>query len=160
MITFTELIDLLAKNRLYISDSGVIAKYGKSKTEGNLSFGQQMFSKFASFFTRNLSSIVWFGIYLVVSVLILLGMVLSSEREGWQRFAYGVTGPLLSFNCVLILLVSLKGFAYSLRGNVFIVRVSCRVQMMMLIVNDSHSRHYHSTVWYPSIYCSSVLCCS
>ena len=129
MITFTELIDLLAKNKLYISDSGVIAKYGKSKTEGNLSFGQQMFNKFASFFTRNISSIVWFGIYLVVSVMILLGAVLSSGREGWQSFAYDGTGSLLSFNCVLILLMSLKGFAYSLRGNVFIVRVSCSVQI-------------------------------
>ena len=130
VVRFAELIDLLAKHRLYISDSGIIAKYGKSKAEGNLNLNEKIFSEIGSFFSTNVSSISWIGLYLLISIAMILGGILVSEKDGWQRFAYG-TGPLLSFNCILVLLTSLKGIIYVSKGNSFLVKVSV-CQLLLL----------------------------
>lgn len=121
---------MLAKHRLYISDSGVIAKYGKSRAEGNLSTIQQMYGKIASFCVKNLATIFWSCLYMILSFVLLLAGFLThyKDEEGWGLVANGF-GPLLSFNCVLVLLLmSLKGITNSLKGSIFAVQVRWLLQ--------------------------------
>lgn len=127
VIKFVDLIDLLAKHRLYISDSGLIAKYGKSQaTQSNLTWKQSAWSKIASFFSTFGAAMFWFAMYFVLNVVLVLAGVLANDREGVAKWAYGL-GPVLSLNCVLLLLPTLTGFKHILNGNSLFKRVSVSI---------------------------------
>ena len=52
-----------------------------------------------------------------------LGGMLSTDSEGWSQWAFG-TGPILSFNCVFLLLPVMKGLINMMKGNIFLAKVS------------------------------------
>lgn len=123
-ISFVSLVQLLDKHQLYISESGLIARYGKTKrSQGrSLSRGQKFTERIKMFFTNNVSSLAWFGVYVLLNVFLAIVGVLTAGREGWERFAYG-TGPVLSMNCVLVLLPSLKSLIHAMRGSYWMNKV-------------------------------------
>lgn len=123
MLKFVDLIDLLAKHRLYISDSGLIAKYGKTKgTEVTLNSKRGTGAKIVEFFTSRLTSLSWFGLFLILNIVLFVAGVFSNERSGWNQWAYG-TGPALSMNCVLVLLPTLHSFVHLMRANSWLNKV-------------------------------------
>jgi len=120
-ITFVSLIQLLSKNQLYISESGLIARYGKTKgvevhNVRNLSFSD----KFQDFLSRQAIFLVWLLVYLGLNLLIFAAGVGAysqdrSIRDTWRMWAYG-TGPVLSMNTVLVLLPTLMGLVNAMKG--------------------------------------------
>lgn len=125
IIKFVDLIGLLVKHGLYISDSGFIAKYGKSKTsEKNNTAPEKCGSSVANFFLSQSVTICWGLVYVIVNILLVIMGVLSTPKTAWSKWAYG-TGPVLSFNCVLILLPMLKSLIHNMRGSLFFNKVCC-----------------------------------
>lgn len=124
IIKFVDLIELLAKHRLYISDSGFIAKYGKTKSSErkNIKATKTCGSRAASFLSSHVTSIGWGVTYLFINVLLLLIGVLSTPNNGWGQWAYG-TGPALSFNLVLALVPMMKSLIHNMRGSPWLNKV-------------------------------------
>ena len=124
-IPFVNLIELLAKHRLYISESGLIASYGNTKgsERRNLSFRQKLSNKLQQFFFTEFSSLAWVLVYLLLNGLLLLIGVLATDRQGWKRWAYG-SGPVLSLNCVLVVLPTLSSLLHGMRNSAWMNKVS------------------------------------
>ena len=119
-MTFVSLIQLLSKNQLYISESGLIARYGKTKGAEvhtrNLSFSD----KLQDFLSSQAIFLVWLLVYLGLNLVVFAAGVGAysqnrSIRDTWKMWAYG-TGPVLSMNTVLILLPTLMGLINAMRG--------------------------------------------
>lgn len=123
VIKFVDLIDLLVKHRLYISDSGFIAKYGKSKTSArNITAPKKCGSSLANFISSRAVAISWGLVYLIASILLMLIGVISTPNNGWGQWAYG-TGPVLSFNCVLVIIPMMRSLIHNMRGSTFLNKV-------------------------------------
>ena len=136
------MIALLAKHRLYISDSGLIAKYGQTKgVEGNLNAMQRISSKISCFLTTHTSSVVWLSLYVILNIILLLAGVLSTSKQGWSKWSYG-TGPVLSMNSVIILLPMMRGLINIMRGSIFLnkVKLYCSPIIFYLYL---YIRFYH-----------------
>lgn len=122
-LPFMNLIKLLSKHRLYISESGLIARYGKTKgAQGSANRWQNGSDRLKQFVSINLSSVAWFLVYLLLNLVLLMIGVLATDREGWGRWAYG-TGPALSMNCVLVLLPTLSSVICAMRNSVWMNKV-------------------------------------
>ncbi len=132
-ISFVSLIQLLSKNRLYISESGLIARYGKTKgsvgrergvrggsRDSGVNCGkaklETIMDKLRQFYHTQRSSIFWFMGYLLLNIFLLVVGVLVTDRGGWARWAYGM-GPVLSMNCVLVLLPTLTSVFDAMRAS-------------------------------------------
>lgn len=126
VIKFVDLIDLLAKNRLYISDSGLIAKYGKTKATDVSRPSQKCCSRLSFFLLSNLSTLAWVSVYFLLSVVLVLVGVFTTEKGGWGKWAYG-TGPVLSFNCVVVVLPLLRSLIHAMKGSSWLNKVSMRL---------------------------------
>lgn len=123
VIKFVDLIDLLAKHQLYISDSGLIAKYGKAKaSESNLRPRERCCNKVFTFLFTHIITLSWILAYISLNIILLIIGVLTEERKGWSKFSYG-TGPVLSMNCVLILLPMMYSLIHIFRGSSFLTKV-------------------------------------
>ena len=139
MIKFVDLIDLLSKHRLYISDSGLIAKYGKTKGAGSaMSVKEKVCMKVSEVVSNHLPTIVWTSAYVMLNLVLLLVGMLTTDKTGWGRFAYG-TGPALSMNCVLVLLPMLHSMIHAMRGNLWLNKVPLYTEHMH--AHTSHELH-------------------
>ena len=127
-IPFVNLIQLLSQHQLYISESGLIARYGKTKGAqgGNLTRMQRHAKRTKEFFSKNMAALLCFSVYVLLNVFLAVVGVLATSHEGWQRFAYG-TGPVLSMNCILILFPSLTSFIYAMRNSYWLNKVCINV---------------------------------
>ena len=125
VIKFADLIDLLAKHRLFISDSGLIAKYGKTKATAdvNMKPRQRCCNKFTDFFLSNLSTLGWMSIYFILSVILVIAGVFTNDKKDWGMWSYG-TGPVLSFNCVLVVLPMLRSFIHAMKNSSWLNKVN------------------------------------
>ena len=120
------LIQLLSKHRLYISESGLIARYGKTKgAQGNLSGWKRLVDRVKQGVMVHWTSLVWFLAYLLLNILLLMVGVLATNRDGWEKWAYG-TGPVLSMNCVLVLLPTLSSVVHCMRNSTWMNKVCWR----------------------------------
>lgn len=124
-ISFVGLIQLLSKHQLYISESGLIARYGKTKSasESNptQNRSQQASIKIQQFFYRNMNCLMWVLLYFALNlVLFAIGVGVYSRRDDlentWRLWAFG-TGPVLSMNCVLILLPTLSSLIHAMNNS-------------------------------------------
>lgn len=127
MISFVNLIQLLSEHQLYISESGLIARYGKTKgiQGGNLSRSQRITHKIKDFFINNISCVIWFALYFVLNVIMLaigVGAADLAGRRGWNLVAFGA-GPVLSMNCVLVLLPTLSSLIHAMRSSTIMNKV-------------------------------------
>ena len=117
------LIQLLSKFRLYISESGLIARYGKTKgAESRLTMAQSFTDRVKHTFKYNLSFMVWILVYLLLNVVLFVGGFFSTNRQGWQRWAYGC-GPVLSLNLVLVVLPVLTSLINAMRNSKWMNKV-------------------------------------
>ena len=118
VISYVNLIQLLSKHRLYISESGLIARYGKTKgTEGDrLNPQQRLPHHILQFCFTNVPSLAWFTIYVILNLLLLLIGILVTDKQGWKQWAYG-SGPVLSMNCVLVLLPTLSSLLQNMKNS-------------------------------------------
>ena len=147
MISFVNLIQLLSEHQLYISESGLIARYGKTKgvQGGNLSHSQRATLKIKDFFTNNASCAIWFALYFVLNVLMLaigVGAADLAGRRGWNLVAFGA-GPVLSMNCVLVLLPTLSSLIHAMRNSTMMNKVCCDIGVELLLAckQDFMSMH-------------------
>ena len=127
VISFVNLIQLLSEHQLYISESGLIARYGKTKgvQGGNLSRSQRATLKIKDFFTNNAPCAIWFALYFVLNVIMLaigVGAADLAGRRGWNLVAFGA-GPVLSMNCVLVLLPTLSSLIHAMRNSTMMNKV-------------------------------------
>ena len=129
IIKFVDLIELLVKHRLYISDSGFIAKYGKTKSSErkNIKATKRCSGQAANFLSSHITSIGWGVTYLFVNILLMLIGVLSTSNNGWGQWAYG-TGPALSFNLVLVIVPMMKSLVQNMRGSPWLNKVRERIR--------------------------------
>lgn len=128
-VTFVGLIQLLSKHQLYISESGHIARYGKTKgsetsrRRGNVS----VLERVRQFLYNNINLLIWFLLYLALNLILFASGVgaYSSKNmnQSWTFWAYG-TGPVLSMNSVLILLPTLVSLIHAMRGSRWMNAVS------------------------------------
>ena len=89
MLKFVDLIDLLAKHRLYISDSGLIAKYGKTKgTEVTLNSRRGTGAKIVEFSASRLVPLSWLGLYLILNIIMFVAGVFSNESSEQSRAGF------------------------------------------------------------------------
>ena len=118
------LIKLLSKHQLYISESGNIARYGKTKGAqgGDVTGTERAASRMKEFFIQSSSSLLWLLIYLLLNLVLFALGVASSEGSGMRRVAYGA-GPVLSCNCVIVLLPTLSSVVTAMRGSVWMSKV-------------------------------------
>ena len=69
---------------------------------------------------------VWLLLYVALNLLLFaigVGVYSRDEgKEGWRLWAFG-TGPVLSMNCVLILLPTLASLVHAMRGSVWMNKV-------------------------------------
>lgn len=119
-ITFVSLIQLLSKHQLYISESGLIARYGKTKGSDTQTRNLTFSDKLQNFLSEHATFTLWFLVYLALNLVIFAAGVGSYStnvkyRDTWRMWAYG-TGPVLSMNTVLVLLPTLFGMIHSMRG--------------------------------------------
>lgn len=130
------LIQLLSKHQLYISESGLIARYGKTKASSESSSAQnrrtQLPSKMKEFLYKNMNSLVWLLLYVALNlVLFAIGVGVYSRREdlsgSWRLWAFG-TGPVLSMNCVLILLPTLSSLLHAMSNSCWMSSVSWKCE--------------------------------
>lgn len=130
-ISFIGLIQLLSKHQLYISESGLIARYGKTKSSSEGATQSQRRSPLATrlreFLYRNMYAILWIMLYVALNLFIFaVGVGAYSRKEGlggtWRLWAFG-TGPVLSMNCVLILLPTLSSLIHAMRNSCWINKV-------------------------------------
>ena len=134
VITFTNLIKLLSKHRLYISESGLIARYWKTKETEQRSMSnrrERLVDATKHFIYTQLSSISWFLVYLALNILLMLIGVLATDNEGWKQWAYG-TGPVLSMNCILVLLPTLGSLIQAMRNSKLMNSV-CQIQLPLAV---------------------------
>lgn len=128
VISFVNLVQLLSEHQLYISESGLIARYGKSKgvQGGNLSRSQRAAIKIKDFFVKSASCIVWVLLYVLLNAVVFsigIGAAARGGSGGWNLLAFGA-GPVLSMNCVLVLLPTLNSLIHAMRNSSFMNRVS------------------------------------
>lgn len=128
VVSFINLVQLLSEHQLYVSESGLIARYGKSKgvQGGNLSRSQRIAQRMKDFFVNNASCIVWFLLYILLNVVMFgigIGAAVCAGRSGWNLLAFGA-GPVLSMNCVLVLLPTLSSLIHAMRNSSMMNRVS------------------------------------
>ena len=134
VVSFVNLVQLLSEHQLYISESGLIARYGKSKgvQGGNLSQSQRSALKLKDFFINNASCVIWVLLYLLLNVVMFgigIGAAVCAGRSGWNLLAFGA-GPVLSMNCVLVLLPTLSSLIHAMRNSSMMNRVSvCDVRI-------------------------------
>ncbi len=124
VISFVNLIKLLSKHQLYISESGNIARYGKTKGTqgGDLTRGERVVRGATELFLGSASTLVWLAVYLLLNAFVFgVGIALSSG-DGVRRIAYGV-GPVLSMSTVLVLLPTLLSVITALRGSEWMNKV-------------------------------------
>ena len=133
VVTFMNLLPLLYQHRLYISESGLIVRYGKTKrNQGGTTCHQRTVSRIKNFFHLNASLLLWFAVYLVANAALVTGGVLSNEKLGWGRWAYG-TGPVLSMSCVLVLLPTMTS----------LIQAMSSAQWMTKLLPLHRSVHFH-----------------
>ena len=121
VVSFVNLVQLLSEHQLYISESGLIARYGKTKgvQGGNLTRSQRAAQSIKDFFINKFSSMIWFLLYFLLNVVMLsigIGAAYSTGRKGWNLLAFGA-GPVLSMNCVLVLLPVLSSLIHAMRNS-------------------------------------------
>ncbi len=125
------LIQLISKHQLYISESGLIARYGKTKSAAESSTTQNRGRHFRQdtkeFVYGSMNSLVWILLYVALNLLLFaIGVGVYSRREelkdSWRLWAFG-TGPVLSMNCVLILLPTLSSLVHAMRGSIWMAKV-------------------------------------
>ena len=131
-ITFIGLIQLLSKHQLYISESGLIARYGKTKssTDGPTTQNQRrspLASRLQEFLHRNMYTFIWIMLYIALNLLLFaVGVGVYSRRDDldgtWSLWAFG-TGPVLSMNCVFILLPTLSSLVHAMRNSCWMNKV-------------------------------------
>ena len=128
-ITFLSLIQLLSKHHLYISESGHIARYGKTKGTISTSRNRRspLLDRVQNFMFSNISALVWFMLYLALNLVLFVAGVghYSSVKDvgSWTMWAYS-TGPVLSMNTVLLLLPTLSSLIHAMRGSHWMNMVS------------------------------------
>jgi len=124
VVSFVSLIQLLSKHRLYISESGLIARYGKTKgAEGSrLNPRQLLLDHVQQFMLTHIPSLAWFTAYILLNLLLFVVGLTVTEREGWNRWAYGC-GPVLSMNCVLVLLPTLSSVILNMKNSPLMAKV-------------------------------------
>lgn len=127
MISFVNLIQLLSEHQLYISESGLIARYGKTKgvQGGNLNRSQRVAVGIKNFFNRNFSCMIWALLYIALNVIMFgigVGAAAGTDRSGWKLLAFGA-GPVLSMNCVLVLLPTLSSLIHAMRSSTVMNKV-------------------------------------
>ena len=124
VVSFVNLIQLLSKHRLYISESGLIARYGKTKgAEGSrLNPRQLLLDHVQQFVLTHIPSLAWFTAYILLNLLLFVVGLTMTEREGWKRWAYGC-GPVLSMNCVLVLLPTLSSVILNMKNSPLMAKV-------------------------------------
>eukprot|EP00731_Ephydatia_muelleri_P027882 Em0019g755a len=133
VVTFMNLLPLLYQHRLYISESGLIVRYGKTKSNrGGTTRHQRTLSQVKNFFHLNASFLLWFGVYLAANAALVMGGMLSNGRSGWERWAYG-TGPVLSMSCVLVLLPTMSS----------LIQAMSSAQWMAKLLPLHRSVHFH-----------------
>lgn len=130
-ISFVGLIQLISKHQLYISESGLIARYGKTKSAAESSTTQNRGRHFRQdtkeFVYGSMNSLVWILLYVALNLLLFaIGVGVYSRREelkdSWRLWAFG-TGPVLSMNCVLILLPTLSSLVHAMRGSIWMAKL-------------------------------------
>lgn len=135
-ISFIGLIQLLSKHQLYISESGLIARYGKTKSSSDGGPTPQhhhqrhsvpLGARLQEFLHRNMYTLIWIMLYVALNLLLFaVGVGVYSRREdfegSWRLWAFG-TGPVLSMNCVLILLPTLSSFIHAMRNSCWMNKV-------------------------------------
>ena len=131
MVSFVNLIRLLSKHQLYISESGLIARYGKTKgqeTTRNQNRLQLIQENIEQFFYGNAFSLLWILLYICLNLLIFsIGVAVyhnDKYESTWALFAFGC-GPVLSMNCVLILLPTLSSLIHAMRNSIWMTKVGC-----------------------------------
>ena len=127
MISFVNLVQLLSEHQLYISESGLIARYGKTKgvQGGNLSGSQRAAQKVTNFFFKNSSCMIWVVLYFVLNMIMLtigIGAADRAGKRGWNLVAFGA-GPALSMNSVLVLLPTLSSLIHAMRSSTMMNKV-------------------------------------
>lgn len=120
-ISFVGLIQLLSKHQLYISESGLIARYGKTKGSSNSSRHISVADKLQQFLYNNTTLFIWFLLYLALNLILFtagVGVYSSNKaiKNTWTMWAYG-TGPVLSMNIVLVLLPTLMSLIHAMRSS-------------------------------------------
>jgi hypothetical protein len=123
------LIQLLSKHKLYISESGLIARYGKTKerTTSTQTRWQQFVAGTKEFFHKNFKNLVWLLLYMVLNLAVFsIGVGVYSRRDSltntWRLWALG-TGLTLSMNCVLILLPVLSSLIHAMSNSQWLSKV-------------------------------------
>ena len=131
-IPFAALVELLPKYNLVLNESGIIARGNQgSVAPGNLSRGPRR--EPFSLCQRTLSSVrhclrsywpraLWTAVYLMLNVGLFVVGVTTTKKSGWRRWGYGM-GPVLSMNCVLVLLPTLKSLVHNMRSSSWMSRV-------------------------------------
>lgn len=123
-MTFVGLIQLLSQHQLYISESGLIARYGKTKAAENSSsqnqrHRQSRMNTVQHFLHRHMYSLIWLLLYVVLNLVLFAAGVGAHSRTdvtGLRLWARG-TGPVLSMNCVLLLLPTLSSLVHAMRNS-------------------------------------------
>lgn len=130
-ISFVGLIQLLSKHQLYISESGLIARYGKTKSStanSDSSYSrnnwQQKATNLKQFLYNSVQNVVWLLLYVALNLLLFaIGVgAYSRNKESWRLWAFG-TGPVLSMNCILILLPTLVSFIHAMKNSCWMNKV-------------------------------------
>ncbi len=133
---FVSLIKLLSKHQLYISESGNIARYGKTKGTqgGDSSRRERVSSSIKEFFVNSAGSLFWLLIYVLLNVFVFVVGVVSTNRLGVEKFAYGA-GPVLSMNTVIVLLPTLSSVVTAMRSSVWMNKVSSCEAFRLVVHN-------------------------
>jgi len=80
------------------------------------------------FFAKSASSIAWILLYMFLNVFALVVGVLLDNNHGLARFAHGA-GPVLSMNCVFVLLPTLSSVIVALRSSIWMNKVTQSLYM-------------------------------
>ena len=59
---------------------------------------------------------------MALNVALLVGTVAAADGMGWERWSFG-TGPVLSLNCVLVLMPTLKSLVHNMRSSAWMEKV-------------------------------------
>ena len=147
-LPFTSLIPLLPKHGLDLLESGFVARGNRAIAHGN-----RAITRSNSVVVRNVprsdragrtrgcvavcrrpagylwyklggfwQCLIWACVYVVLNVALLVVTVAATDRMGWERWSFG-TGPVLSLNCVLVLLPTLKSLVHNMRSSSWMEKV-------------------------------------
>lgn len=128
VVSFVNLVQLLSEHQLYVSESGLIARYGKTKgvQGGNLGCSQRATQSIKNFFAKNTCCMIWVLLYILLNVVMFcigIGAAVNAGRSGWNLLAFGA-GPVLSMNCVLVLLPTLSSLIHAMRNSSMMNKVN------------------------------------